>query len=153
MLQKSEKDNYFAFYLKSYELLSDLKMDHLNQIVKIKREHLEQMQEAELKNQYAYSNKLELQLRKKLINEIKQKPKTIKSVESTLRKTYMENVRNENTQYKQKLELAALKNQKDNMHFIKQQLKRERLKNLTNLEAEFQESLAKKTLEFEVLLF
>ncbi|WAR01779.1 TAOK1-like protein [Mya arenaria] len=128
-------------YLQHHQLEQEL-LRELENIQKLRDDHLRKQHHTERQNQQNYNTKAEQDLRKKHAMEQKQQPRSLKQKELSIRRQFHEAVKTQQKQYKALKDHIIATTPRNEVKSVVKKLKEEQMRKLAILGEQYEQSIA-----------
>lgn len=139
---QAQKDQAHSMLLRHHECTQDLEYKQIRGMQKLRWDQQQYQHQTEWANQMEYNKKAEMELQKKHLLELRQRPKTLKAQEIQVRKQFHDTLKIQNRQYKilQKQKLAEAPRE---MHReIIRKFKEDRIRKMADLASQYDSSVS-----------
>jgi len=139
---QAQKDQAHNMLLRHHDCTQDLEYKQLHAMHKLRKEQQGNLHQTEVDNQNEYNKKAEMELQKKHLLEIRQRPKTLKAQELKVKKQFNETRRIQERQYRM-LRKQMLANAPSEKHpEIIKKFKEDRIRKFNELGSQYDQSIS-----------
>lgn len=139
---ESQNELSHSMLIRHHECTQDLEFRHLNSVHRLRRDQQQNQHQTEYTSQVDYNKRLEMELRKKHLFELKMQPKTLKAREMHIKKQYRNALKTQTLQYKalqkQTLERAPKEQHKE----LTKLLREEKMRKMADLSVQYDQSIS-----------
>ncbi|XP_052799802.1 serine/threonine-protein kinase TAO1-like isoform X2 [Mya arenaria] len=128
--------------LRHHDSTRELEFKQLENIQKLRDDHLRKQHHTERQNQQNYNTKAEQDLRKKHAMEQKQQPRSLKQKELSIRRQFHEAVKTQQKQYKALKDHIIATTPRNEVKSVVKKLKEEQMRKLAILGEQYEQSIA-----------
>lgn len=138
---QSQKDQAHRMLSRHHECTKDLEYKQLHSMHRLRRDQQSHLHETERDNQAEYNKKAEMELQKKHLLEIRQRPKTLKAQELKVKKQFHEACKIQERQYKILRKEMLAREPRERHAEINQRCKEDRMRKFADLGTQYEQSI------------
>lgn len=137
-----QKELSHMMLIRHHECTQDMEFRHLSSVHRLRRDQQQNQHQTEWNSQVEYNKRVEMELRKRHLFELKMQPKTLKAREMHIKKQYRNAIKTQTLQYKalqkQILEKAPREKHKE----LTKQLREEKMRKMADLSLQYDQSIS-----------
>ncbi|XP_078362933.1 serine/threonine-protein kinase TAO1-like isoform X1 [Oculina patagonica] len=143
-MNKLENQNELShsMLIRHHECTQDLEFRHLSAVHRLRRDQQQNQHQTEWTSQVDYNKRLEMELRKKHLFELKMQPKTLKAREMHIKKQYRNALKTQTLQYKALQKQILEKAPKERHKELTKQLREEKMRKMADLSVQYDQSIS-----------
>lgn len=139
---ESQNELSHSMLIRHHECTQDLEFRHLNAVHRLRRDQQQNQHQTEYTSQVDYNKRLEMELRKKHLFELKMQPKTLKAREVHIKKQYRNALKTQTLQYKALQKQILEKAPKDRHKELTKSLREEKMRKMADLSVQYDQSIS-----------
>ncbi|XP_020608657.1 serine/threonine-protein kinase TAO3-like isoform X2 [Orbicella faveolata] len=139
---ESQNELSHSMLIRHHECTQDLEFRHLNAVHRLRRDQQQNQHQTEYTSQVDYNKRLEMELRKKHLFELKMQPKTLKAREMHIKKQYRNALKTQTLQYKALQKQILEKAPKERHKELTKQLREEKMRKMADLSVQYDQSIS-----------
>jgi len=139
---QAQKDQAHGMLLRHHECTQDLEFKQIRGMQKLRWDQQQYQHQTEWDNQMEYNKKAEVDLQKKHLLELRQRPKALKAQEMQVRKQFHETLKIQSRQYKILQKQKLSQTPRENHREIIRQFKEDRIRKMADLASQYDESVS-----------
>eukprot|EP00794_Sanderia_malayensis_P013917 gene13917-15366_t len=139
---QAQKDQAHTMLLRHHECTQDLEYKQIRGMQKLRWDQQQYQHQTEWANQMEYNKKAEMELQKKHLVELRQRPKTLKAQEIQVRKQFHDTLKIQNQQYKILQKQKLLQAPREKHREIIRKFKEDRIRKMADLASQYDASVS-----------
>ncbi|CAH3111039.1 unnamed protein product [Porites lobata] len=139
---ESQKELSHQMLIRHHDCTQDMEFRHLNAVHRLRRDQQYKQHQTERTSQEEYNKRVEMELRKKHLFELKMQPKTLKAREMHIKKQYRNAIKTQTLQYKALQKQILEKAPKEKHKELTKQLREEKMRKMADLSVQYDQSIS-----------
>lgn len=137
-----QKEMSHVMLIRHHECTQDMEFRHLSSVHRLRRDQQQNQHQTEWNSQVEYNKRVEMELRKKHLFELKMQPKTLKAREMHIKKQYRNAIKTQTLQYKALQKQILEKTPREKHKELTKQLREEKMRKMADLSLQYDQSIS-----------